>query len=88
MYNVANAMLRCNDGDDLIDSGEDGEVLDEPVDDDEEDGGGGDDDQQPLLLPLPVFGGGDPSGADGDEEACGEGDLECVPVTGGGLFEV
>jgi len=65
----------------LIHSGEDGEVLDEPVDHGEEDGGGGDDDQQPLLVALPVLG-GDPSGADGDEEAGGEGDLQCVPVGG------
>ena len=72
---------------DLIHSGEDGEVLDEPVDDGEEDGGGGDDDQQPLLVPLPVLG-GDPSGADGDEEAGGEGDLQCVPVGGACLCKV
>jgi len=50
----------------LIHSGEDGEILNEPVDDDKEDGGGGDNDQQPLLIPLPVLG-GDPFGADGDE---------------------
>jgi len=60
-------------------SGEDGKVLGEAVDDKKEDGGGGDDEQQPLLVPLPVLG-RDHSGADGDEEAGGEGDLQCEPV--------
>jgi len=55
------------------------------VDDDEEDGGGGDDDKQTLLLPLLVLGGGDPSGAYGDEEAGCKGDFQCEPVTGAGL---
>ena len=55
------------------------------MDGNKEDGGGGHYDQQPLLLPFPVLG-GDPSGADGDEEAGGKGDLQCVPVGGACLF--
>ena len=71
---------------DLSCSGEDGKVLGEAVDDKKEDGGGGDDEQQPLLVPLPVLG-RDHSGADGDEEAGGEGDLQCEPVHDARLFE-
>ena len=55
------------------------------MDDDEEDGGGGNDEQQPHLVPFLVLR-GDHSGADGDKEAGGKGDLQCEPVGGASLL--
>ena len=66
----------------LVQSRKDCKVLDQLLDNYEEDCGGGDDEQQPLLLSLHVLLGGDRFRADGDDQADGENNLQCVPVAG------